>query len=195
MTASLAASIAVNVFIVFLLLVFFLWDLPQDAFARRLLRPFSTPIAYVGLDHEWAMFAPSPPRYNYVPEFELHYADGTHDAFHLDIFGRPDAPGPLSTRHVKFCGALLLPSDSAVKPAFCRYLVREHGRVVAAGETAHEPRVHVGEVRFIGLIRPIAEFSAGRAPHASQERAVLRHTLYQCRFPSPLRRAPAATAG
>ena len=190
----LVSSIALNAFIVFLLLVFFTWDLPEHAFVRRLVHRFSKPIIYCGLDHDLSMFAPSPPRFNFVPEFELHYADGTRDTVHQDIFG-PTAAGPLSTRHVKLCAGLLLPPDNALKPAFCRYLVQQRGRVPAPGETANDPRVQVREVRFIGLIQWIAPFATGRDSRSDRRSETASHTVYQCRFPEPLVRVMGSDAG
>lgn len=185
---SLASSIAVNAFIIVLLLVFFFWDLPENAVSRRIVRRFSGVIQYCGLDHDWSMFAPSPPKGNVVPEFELVYADGTSDTFYLDdFFGSPTArKGPKSTRYLKLMTGLIAPPDNALKKSFCRYLVQQRGRTRAAGEPADAPRRQVVEVKFTVLVQEIAPFGSEADPRLYRRRETSRHPVYAYRFPEPL---------
>jgi hypothetical protein len=185
----LTTSIALNVFIASWLLLFLAWDLPPQARLYRLIRRASRFILYAGLDHDWSMFAPCPPKGNFFAEFEIAYADGTSDTFHIDGFGHPEAPpGPRSPRYMKLALALMSPGDSAIKASFCDYLVRTYGRSPAPSESRERPRLRAVEVRFLVLSQPTPPMGrAGSRPAKTTRTVVYRRPLE----PS----APHASAG
>ena len=69
-------DLAVNGFIVFFLIFAWCWNLPQSYLAWRVVFPFRDLIMMLGLDHNWAMFAPNPLHENLFAEAEIHFSDG-----------------------------------------------------------------------------------------------------------------------
>jgi hypothetical protein len=113
---------------VIILLVIWLWcyDLPADSPLRRFVSYFQKPFLYLGLWHNWAMFAPEPLHVNRRLKALIRYADGSIDEW------RPMEPlrtnwfvDLLWLRHYKFQFSVLSGSDSVLWQPLCQWLIRQ----------------------------------------------------------------------
>jgi hypothetical protein len=188
------ADLLLNICIAAVLFFYFAWDLPEESAARRLVYRLAKPLRWLGFDHDWSMFAPSPPAGNMVAEFELQYADETTDTVHLEeAFGRVGVPPTsMSTRYVKLQVGLMWAPDSALKPSFCRYLVARYGRLPEPSEAVDSPRLSVVALRFVGLLQRIPPMQSGELPRYYQREDYHRRVMHEERFTEPLTRITAA---
>src|SRR5436190_21609286 len=53
------------------------WSLPEESPARQLVKPWSRLVQWLGLWHDWRMFAPNPIAINHRVLVRIDYSDGT----------------------------------------------------------------------------------------------------------------------
>jgi hypothetical protein len=167
-----------NAFIVLMVFIFWSWNLPDDAFLKRLVNRLSVPLVWLGLAHNWRMFAPTPVSGNQRAHFEAVLSDGSVQSIdNLSFFGPPATPFAMcNNRHLRIQHSLLTPGASAIKPAFCKY--------VLSMVEAQQPVV---EVRIVAVKR------AASPPGASSATEVTRAVVYRYRVPPATHQvAPAA---
>jgi len=77
------STIAINLFIICYLALAFLWNLPNDSFAKRCIQKIKPLILWPGLWHSWSMFAPSPIKVERRLSVLLTMKDGTTETHEL----------------------------------------------------------------------------------------------------------------
>lgn len=120
-------SILVNLFIGAFLLFAWAWNEPKGAVLRRLVWRFREQISWLGLRHDWSMFAPEPVRVERRLEAEVCLAGGeviVWKAARLDQMSCWRAF--LSARDRKYQTNLLQNRVRRLQPALAEYVARIH---------------------------------------------------------------------
>jgi hypothetical protein len=152
-----------NACIVLLVLVFLGWNLPPEALLKRITNRLAVPIVWLGLAHNWRMFAPTPVSGTQVVFFELSLSDGGMIELPvLDILGRPGRAA--NNRQLRLQHTLVTPGPSAFKAILCRYVVAEYARRCSDAEA--QPLV--AEVRVACLRQAAARIGSTRIPAAAR---------------------------
>jgi hypothetical protein len=106
------------------------WNLPEDAPSRRLIRPLTRVIQWLGLWHDWRMFAPNPVSVNRRIIVRIDYADGTRREW------RPpynDNEGPwrsfLHARIRKFMECVLNGKPKTLRVSLASYVLSQLARM------------------------------------------------------------------
>ena len=82
-------SLLVNSFIAIYLIISWSWSLPTSSPARKLLAPLRPVILYLGLWHNWKMFAPDPVASNRRLQALLDFGEGSVDVLDDFAAGEP----------------------------------------------------------------------------------------------------------
>lgn len=116
-----------SAFILVALVYMWGYDLPQGHLLRKVTRRHQKWLVWIGLTHNWAMFAPNPISTNEKFRFDLTYADGKTEEIVPDFFDRlEDEVFPGDVRDLKFEQSLGKPKGNALKPGFCRFVARTY---------------------------------------------------------------------
>jgi hypothetical protein len=115
-------EIAISAMVIVILAIGVVCNLPDSAI-KRTMSPVIYPIALpVGLDQNWAMYAPDPPRRQEDVEVHIAMADGTERVWTLPrlnpVFGIA-----FTHRWRKYKESLLL--EESIRPDFVQWVVRE----------------------------------------------------------------------
>jgi hypothetical protein len=156
----------VDAFILVMLVFLWFWDYPVDHPVRRLIHVPSLPLAWLGLWHSWAMFAPEPIHVNRRLHAVLTLADGTQQVWcplapHLST----RLQNTLYARSFKFESSLFGPGMQPAWQSLCDFLVRQ------AGSNGHH-------VREVALIRESRRVNSWDCPSIYSE--PVRETFYRC---------------
>jgi hypothetical protein len=100
------------------------WNLPADSGLRRLVNPLSPLVQWLGLWHDWRMFAPNPMRTNRRVLVRVDYSDGTRREW------RPPSTGDvgwwrgfLYARVRKFSENVYRAQQDALRVSFAYYVL------------------------------------------------------------------------
>ena len=140
--------ILVNVFICIFLVFAWSWNDPAEAILKRLVRLFRRQVSWLGLRHDWSMFAPEPVHVDRRLQAEIRLENGeviVWEAVRLDKLTRWQAF--LKARDRKYQTNILLNRLKRLRPALAEYLARTYG------ERGHA----VQEVRLVRVQRPIPD--------------------------------------
>jgi len=119
--------IIINVFIVLMLMVILLYDLPVGKVFTPIRDMMDKTIKWTGLWHGWGMFAPSPSQVNRRLTAEFMLEDGEiieHPIWDFATLGIFEAV--IKGRHRKLRERIIEKSYNILKPSYCHYLVREY---------------------------------------------------------------------
>ena len=135
----------VDLFILLMLLFLWCWDYPLDHPCRFLIHLPGLPLAWIGLWHGWAMFAPEPIHINRRLRAILTFENGSQQVW------SPLSPSPstkllnaLYARSFKFEYSMFSFSMQAMYQPLCEFLIRqatESGRSVRSVELIRESRL------------------------------------------------------
>jgi hypothetical protein len=171
-----------NTVIVLLLLIFLGWNLPEGAPLQRVASRLRRPVIWLGLTHNWCMFAPRPVSGLQLAYFEVLLSDGSVGRFDVPFFpGLDGRPRGCNNRHLRLQHSLLTAAPSSLKPAFCNFVLGQYARQQAA---AGRETAGIVEVRLISLRQPAQPLGARGAP-----RPVVRSVAYRHRPPVAVVRA------
>ena len=116
----------IDVFIIILLFWFWCWDLPVDLPSKRLVGYVQAPFLWLGLWHNWSMFAPEPLHIHRRLKAVIRYADGSVDEW------RPVEPRHtnglvdfLWLRHFKYQFSVLTGADKVLGKPLCQWLKQQ----------------------------------------------------------------------
>lgn len=85
--ASLVGRALVSVFVVATLLALVVWNMPDSALRRHGLRIARPYVNALGLDQNWAVFAPNPRQETLALEARITYADGSRTTWRTPVGG------------------------------------------------------------------------------------------------------------
>jgi hypothetical protein len=115
-------DIAVSAMVTVILAIGVVCNLPESAI-KRTMSPVIYPIALpVGLDQNWSMYAPDPPRRQEDVEVHVAMADGTERVWTLPRLN-PVFGVAFSHRWRKYKESLL--GEQSIRPDFAHWVVRE----------------------------------------------------------------------
>jgi hypothetical protein len=77
-----------DILIVVYLVIAWSWNLPGESAAKLIVNKLSWFVQWLGLWHDWKMFAPNPPRYNNRIFVRVDYSDGTRREWSPAFDGR-----------------------------------------------------------------------------------------------------------
>ncbi|MGV3774526.1 MAG: hypothetical protein ACO1QB_16625 [Verrucomicrobiales bacterium] len=143
-----AARIAINLFIIFHLMIMILWGLPGSAFRTSLVRWFEPYVIKSGLWHGWDMFSPNPLSLNFNVEAQIVRQDGSTNSWY---FPRMEKLGYVKRhqmeRYRKWRERVRQDSFARVWDDTCKWIARENWN-----ET--NPPVQVSLIRHWSAIQP-----------------------------------------
>jgi hypothetical protein len=161
-TLDLLLLILTNSGIVLLLLIFLAWNLPEGALLTGVASRMEKPVIWLGLAHNWRMFAPRPVSGIQLAHFELVFGDGSVERFEVPFFPGPEGnPHGCNNRHLRLQHSLLTAGSSSLKPAFCNFVIAQYTQQQAA---SGRPAARVVEVRLICLRQPARPLGSRASP-------------------------------
>jgi hypothetical protein len=135
----------IDLFIIVLLIWFWCWDLPRDLPTRKFVGFVQKPFLWLGLWHNWAMFAPDPIRVNRRLKAIITYSEGSVDEW------RPIEPGRsnwfldlLWFRHFKYQFSVLSGANKVLWKPLCDWLCQQaalDGQTVTSIQLVREYQV------------------------------------------------------
>lgn len=135
-----------NIFIGAMLLLLWGWDLPKGSRVKAFVHCFSKPIVWLGLSHNWSMFAPNPISSNERLRVEIRLNDGNWHEVVLDCMGMVGAAQrPHDIRALKMLHSLTCKGSNALKPAVALYCARRY--------LSSHPDISAANIFQIRLIR------------------------------------------
>jgi len=143
-----------------LLLWMWFWDYPADSPGQRLVSVLAAPFCWLGLWHNWAMFAPDPIQVNRRLKARIILADGAVDEW------RPIEPRRanwfvdlLWFRQFKYQFSVLSGANRVLWEPLCHWLIQQaehHGDSVACVQLVREYQM----VQPPGSPAPLSEWKA-----------------------------------
>lgn len=121
--------IVINVFIVLMLIIIWLYDLPITKMYAPIRTVMDKVLKWTGLSHGWSMFAPNPSDVNRRLTAEFMLSDGQiieHPVWDFGTLKRFEAV--LKGRHRKLREKLIEKSYNILKPSYCHFLVQRFYR-------------------------------------------------------------------
>jgi hypothetical protein len=120
-------TIAINLFIVWYLLVIVFGDRPPGSPIRRLLRPFDAVVDGLGLRQQWAMFAPDPTSRSVRLHVLLRLASGAAIRWDPPRFDASSLVALRGFRRRLFELMIATPGGAMARRSLAGYLLRTYG--------------------------------------------------------------------
>lgn len=124
-----SGRIVINVFIVLMLVIIWLYDLPITKMYEPLRRVMDKALKWAGLSHGWSMFAPSPSDTNRRLTAEFLLNNGEIVEYPIWDFGTlGKLQAVIKGRHRKLREKVIEKSYNILKPSYCHFLVQRFYR-------------------------------------------------------------------
>lgn len=119
-------TVSTNLFIVAWLLFMWGWDYPPDVPVQRIVRWLFRPLAYIGLWHGWAMFAPEPIAISRWIRAEIRRTDQSIEIWEpLRPESNQKLANSLFVRSFKYQHSILSGQYPVLYEPLCRFLVKQ----------------------------------------------------------------------